>query len=43
MAEPSRADLLLYRWPRRFVEPDTFGGSASAEFAGVPDRELPRP
>lgn len=36
----TQADLSLYRRPSRYIESDTFGGFAHAEFAGVADGEL---
>lgn len=38
--EPAAADLSLYRRPSRYIESDTFGGFAYAEFAGVRDGAL---
>ncbi len=40
--EPSPAELSLYRRPSRYVESDTFGGFAEAEFGRVPDEDLLR-
>lgn len=37
---PALADLSLYRRPSRYIESDTFGGFAVAEFAGLYDRDL---
>ncbi|MGB0100902.1 MAG: transglutaminase family protein [Nocardioides sp.] len=40
IAEPTLADLSVYNRPSRYVESDTFGGFAAAEFAGVHEGAL---
>lgn len=40
IAEPSLAEVSLYRRPSRYVQSDTLLGFAAAEFAGLRDAEL---